>query len=69
MKTILFIDGRNFLDKMGFVLNKNGKKDVDFSAYDFSGLFAKVLTGMNIEKRVFYFGKLIRHPETTERLK
>lgn len=62
MKTILFIDGRNFLDKI-----KSVKKDVDFSVYDFGGLIDKVLLGVKVDKKVFYFGKLSEHPETLEK--
>lgn len=67
MKTILFIDGRNFLDKINSILNPNKKKDIDFSSYNFKGLIDKVLTDINIDRKIFYFGRLIKHPETTKK--
>ena len=64
MKTILFIDGRNFLDKLSFV-----KKDIDFSVYNFRGLIDKVLSGVKVDDSVFYLGKLLEHPETVQKSK
>lgn len=69
MKTILFIDGRNFISKINSVLNpeKDKRKEIDFSIYNFKGLIDKVLSGMNIDRKIFYFGKLIKHPETIKK--
>jgi len=67
MKAILFVDGRNFIDKINSVLNLNKEKDIDFSTYNFKGLIDKALSGINIDKRIFYFGKLIKHPETIKK--
>lgn len=67
MKTILFIDGRNFIDKINSILNPNGEEDIDFSIYNFKGLIDKVLTKINIDRKIFYFGKLIKHPETIKK--
>ena len=67
MKTILFIDGRNFIDKINSILNPNKEKDVDFSIYNFEGLISKALSEINIDRKIFYFGKLIRHPETIKK--
>ncbi len=64
MKTILFIDGRNFLDKIRSAV---GKKDIDFSIYNFRGLINKVLADIKTDERIFYFGKLIEHPETIQK--
>jgi len=71
MKTILFIDGRNFLDKINSIINpdKDKNKEIDFSIYNFKGLINKALSGINIDKRIFYFGKLIEHPETIKKSK
>ena len=66
MKVILFIDGRNFLDKIRSVV---GQKDIDFSIYNFKGLIDKVLSEIQTEERIFYFGKLIEHPDTIEKSK
>lgn len=64
MKTILFIDGRNFLDKIRSAVSQ---KDIDFSIYNFKGLIDKVLSEIKTDERIFYFGKLIEHPETIEK--
>jgi len=67
MKTILFIDGRNFIGKISSVLDPNKKKDIDFSIYNFKGLIDKALLGINLDKKIFYFGKLIKHLETIKK--
>ena len=69
MKTILFIDGRNFIGKINSVFNpeKDKNKEIDFSIYNFSGLLDKVLTGISINKKIFYIGKLTKHDETKEK--
>jgi uncharacterized LabA/DUF88 family protein len=66
MKTILFIDGRNFLDKIRSAV---GYKYVDFSIYNFKGLADKVLSEVKTDERIFYIGKLIKHPDTIEKSK
>lgn len=69
MKTILFIDGRNFLSKINDILNPNKDKgkNIDFSIYNFRGLIDKVLEGLIINEKLFYIGKLIKHPETIKK--
>jgi len=69
MKTILFIDGRNFISKVDSVLNPDikNKKEIDFSVYDFSGLFNKVLSEIKIDKKIFYIGRIINHKDTTKK--
>jgi len=67
MRTILFIDGRNFIDKINLILDPNKEKDIDFSIYNFEGLINKALSEINIDKKIFYFGKLIKHPETIKK--
>lgn len=69
MKTILFIDGRNFLDKISAVFHGKGQKEVDFSIYNFKGLIDKVLLGIKIDNVIFYFGKLSEHPATIDKSK
>jgi len=66
MQSILFIDGRNFISKIGFILNpaKDRSKNIDFSTYDFAGLFNKVLGGINIDKKWVYLGRIVQHDET-----
>jgi len=69
MKTILFIDGRNFISKINLVLNSNNnkEKEVDFSIYNFIGLFDKALTGISVDRKIFYIGRLTKHEETREK--
>jgi len=69
MNNTLFIDGRNFLGKLKEVLNPNkekGKK-IDLTVYNFAGLINKVLTGINLNRKIFYLGKLQKHPETKKK--
>jgi len=69
MKTILFIDGRNFIGKLKSALNPENKKEkeINFSVYDFKGLLDKVLKDIKINRRIFYIGRLIVHNETKEK--
>jgi len=66
MKVILFIDGRNFLDKIRSAVSQ---KDIALSIYNFKGLIDKVLSEIQTDERIFYFGKLIEHPDTIEKSK
>lgn len=67
MRIILFIDGRNFITKINSILDQNRNKNIDFSVYNFKGLFDKVLTNVNIDRKIFYLGKLLKHKETLEK--
>ncbi len=69
MQNILFIDGRNFISKLSYILNPENKKEkqIDFSGYDFSGLLAKVLTDIEVNKKIFYLGKLEKHEDTKKK--
>ena len=69
MKTILFIDERNFISKIKSILNpeKEKEKEVDFSIYNFAGLLDKVLAGISIDKKIFYIGRLTKHKNTKEK--
>ncbi len=67
-KTILFIDGENFLAKMREVL-KERRTHAKLHCYDFAGLFDKVLAGVGVERKIFYLARLKEHPETREKSK
>ena len=69
MKNILFIDGRNFISKMESIISPNREKETDFSIYNFGSLINKVLAGIKIEKKIFYFGRILEHKETLEKSK
>ena len=65
----LFIDGRNFISKMASVFNpdNNKNKEIDFSLYDFAGLFNKVLSGIKIDRKIFYISRLTIHKDTKDK--
>lgn len=67
--TILFIDGENFIFKLEQVLKRKkiNLKEFDLSSARFDNLFAKVLQGLHIEKKVFYIAKLHVHKDDTEK--
>jgi len=67
MENILFIDGRNFISKIESILNSDNKKDIDLSIYNFAELFNKVLSGIKIDRKIFYISRLIKHEETKEK--
>ena len=69
MQTILFIDGRNFISKISYILNPDNsrEKQINFAIYDFSGLLNKVLTGIELDKKIFYLGRLELHKETEKK--
>lgn len=69
MGTILFIDGRNFIGKIGSILNPGKKNEAESTllSFDYAGLLAKVLRGIKIDRRIFYFGKLEKHSETEKK--
>ena len=43
------------------------EKQVNFAIYDFSGLLNKVITGIELDKKIFYLGKLELHKETEKK--
>jgi len=67
MKTILFIDGRNFISKIDSILNPKKEKEVDFSIYNFAGLLNKVLSGISIDRKIFYIGRVTKYKDTKEK--
>ncbi|TSC70239.1 MAG: hypothetical protein CEO12_443 [Parcubacteria group bacterium Gr01-1014_46] len=69
MKTILFIDGENFKGKMKAVYKELGKKYPVWHEYNFKGLLEKVLEGISIDQKVFYFAKIKEHDQSREKSK
>lgn len=69
METVLFVDGENLKGKIKSVFIETAKKRLVWDEYDFKGLFDKVLTGIDIQRRVFYFARLKEHPESREKSK
>ncbi len=69
METILLIDGENFKGKMKSVFYNAGKDKPFWHEYDFKGLFEKVLSGYNIQRKVFYFARIKEHEDSKEKSK
>lgn len=70
-KSILFIDGENFLHKVGEAL-KEEKKDkdrLDLASISLNKLFEKPLKGFSITQKYFYVSRLHVHPDTKEKSK
>lgn len=68
-KTILFIDGENFINKVEEVLKNEGidKYKTDITSIDLGKLFKESLKGFNFSRKIFYAAKLHIHPETKKK--
>lgn len=69
MGTILLIDGENFKGKIKSVLKDAEKGRPVWHEYDFKGLLNKVLGGIQLDRRVFYFARIKEHEESKEKSK
>ena len=69
MKTTLFIDGRNFLEKLEDVFELEKKEKPLWHTYNFRGLIDQVLKGITIDEGIFYFAKIKEHPDTVVKSK
>lgn len=69
METILLIDGENFKGKMKAVFYNAGKDRPIWHEYNFKGLLEKVLSGYNIQRKVFYFARIKEHEDSKEKSK
>lgn len=69
MQTILFIDGENFTKKIKAVFQKENQAEPNFDIYNFEGLLNNVLSGIQIDRKIFYFARLKEHPETKQKSK
>jgi uncharacterized LabA/DUF88 family protein len=69
LKTILFIDGENFLHKVEDVLKKEdvNKKKIDLAAIDLNRLFNVPLKGLKVNRKIFYASRLHFYPETRKK--
>lgn len=67
MKTILFIDGRNFLEKLEDVFEFEKTSVPEWKNYNFRGLLNHVLQGVHVDESIFYFAKIREHPYTKEK--
>lgn len=69
MATVLFIDGENFKGKIRSVFKESGKDKPVWHEYDFKGLFDKVLAGVSVDRRIFYFARVKEHEASKEKSK
>jgi len=69
MNTILLIDGENLKGKIKAVFKKNGKDKPLWHKYDFKGLFGKVLEGITVDRKVFYFARIKEHEDSRKKSK
>ena len=68
-KSILFIDGENFLHKVEEVLKQEGvnKSKVDLSLLNLNKLFKETLQGLDFSRKIFYAARLHLHPDTKKK--
>lgn len=64
---VLVIDGENFKGKVEAIFKDSEKEISKWHEYDFKGLFEKVLAGISLERKVFYFAKIKEHPTTLKK--
>ena len=65
----MIIDGENFKKKIESVFREANQKKPFWYEYDFQGLLTKVLQGLKIDYRVFYFARIKEHKETKDKSK
>ena len=67
MSAFLLIDGENLKGKIKTVFKEARKDKPVWHEYDFKGLLDKVLNGITIEKKVFYFARIKEHDSSKEK--
>lgn len=69
MDSILIVDWENFKRKLADVFKEEKISQPDWYQYDFKGLFEKVLSGIIINQKFFYFAKIKEHKDTEKKSK
>ncbi len=69
MDTILLVDGENLKGKIKAVFKEAQKEKPVWHEFDFNGLFNKVLMGIQIDRKVFYFARIKEHEERKKKSK
>ena len=69
MDTILLIDGENLKGKIKTVFKEAGKEKPVWHEYDFKNLFNKVLKGLTINRKIFYFARIKEHEGSKKKSK
>lgn len=64
---ILLIDGENFKYKAKEALKELEKSEPNWAVYNFNGLFQKILNGIHLDEKRFYYARLKMHPDTKEK--
>ena len=67
METVLFIDGENVKGKIKDVFKELRKDSPVWHEYNFKNLFDRVLDGIKIDRKVFYFAKIKEHEQSREK--
>ncbi|MDP2676104.1 MAG: NYN domain-containing protein [bacterium] len=67
MAAFLLIDGENFKGKIRPVFHDANKKRPTWHEYDFNGLLTKVLNGIKIDRRIFYFARIKEHEDSQKK--
>jgi uncharacterized LabA/DUF88 family protein len=71
MSIILFIDGENFKKKIRDVLISEKiireNDDIEWTRFNFRNLFKQTLQGIKIDREIFYFAKIKKHPATRQK--
>lgn len=68
-RIFLFIDGENFLHKVGQVLKEEeiDKDTLELALIDLNKLFKESLKGFEVSRKIFYVSRLHFHPETKKK--
>lgn len=69
METILLIDGENFKGKIRSVFQNTKREKLLWHEYDFKKLLNRVLEGIKMERKVFYFARIKEHESSKEKSK
>jgi uncharacterized LabA/DUF88 family protein len=69
MNIILLIDGQNFKGKIKSVFKEARKNKPVWHEYNFAGLLNRVLSGITIDKKIFYFAKIRENERSKEKSK
>lgn len=69
MDTILLVDGENLKGKIRAVFKEAEKNKPIWHEFDFKGLFDKVLSGIKIDRKIFYFAHIKEHEDSKEKSK
>jgi uncharacterized LabA/DUF88 family protein len=64
---ILFIDGENFKYKAREAVGESDQRELNWTSYNFDGLFQKVLNGIYLDEKRFYYARLKMHPDTKQK--